>query len=40
MFFGAKSMYDRAGFREVARRRATRPVVRKALRPGSSAGGP
>jgi GNAT superfamily N-acetyltransferase len=36
MFFGAKSMYDRAGFREVLRRRPTRPVVRKALRPGSS----
>jgi GNAT superfamily N-acetyltransferase len=36
MFFGAKSMYDRAGFREVARRRPTRPVVRRALRPGSS----
>ncbi len=35
MFFGAKSMYDRAGFREVARRRPTRPVVRRALRPGS-----
>jgi ribosomal protein S18 acetylase RimI-like enzyme len=34
MFFGAKSMYDRAGFREVARRKATRPVVRRALRPG------
>ncbi len=33
-------MYDRAGFREVARRRPTRPVVRKALRPGSSATGP
>jgi GNAT superfamily N-acetyltransferase len=33
MFFGAKSMYDRAGFREVARRKPTRPVVRKALRP-------
>ena len=40
MFFGAKSMYDRAGFREVARRRPTRPVVRKALRPRSSATGP
>jgi hypothetical protein len=25
-------MYDRAGFREVARRKPTRPVVRKALR--------
>jgi GNAT superfamily N-acetyltransferase len=33
MFFGAKSMYDRAGFQEVARRRPTRPVVRKRLRP-------
>jgi GNAT superfamily N-acetyltransferase len=33
MFFGAKSIYDRAGFREVARRKPTRPVVRKALRP-------
>jgi ribosomal protein S18 acetylase RimI-like enzyme len=32
MFFGAKSMYDRAGFREVARRKPTRPVVRRALR--------
>ena len=37
MFFGAKSMYDRAGFREVARRRPTRPVVRKPLRPKPSA---
>jgi GNAT superfamily N-acetyltransferase len=34
MFFGAKSMYDRAGFKEVARRKPTRPVVRKGLRPG------
>jgi ribosomal protein S18 acetylase RimI-like enzyme len=33
MFFGAKSMYDRAGFKEVARRKQTRPVVRKTLRP-------
>jgi GNAT superfamily N-acetyltransferase len=32
MWFGAKSMYDRAGFVEVARRKPTRPVVRKALR--------
>jgi GNAT superfamily N-acetyltransferase len=32
MFFGALSMYDRAGFEEIARRRPTRPVVRKALR--------
>jgi ribosomal protein S18 acetylase RimI-like enzyme len=37
MFFGAKSMYDRAGFKEVARRKSTRPVVRRALRPGRSA---
>jgi GNAT superfamily N-acetyltransferase len=33
MFFGAKSMYDRAGFREVARRRPARAVVRRPLRP-------
>jgi ribosomal protein S18 acetylase RimI-like enzyme len=32
MFYGAKSMYDRAGFREVARRTPTRPVMRRALR--------
>ena len=31
MWFGAKGMYDRAGFVEVARREPTRPVVRKAL---------
>jgi hypothetical protein len=36
MFFGAKSMYDRAGFKEVARRKPARPVVRKALRPKKS----
>lgn len=28
MWFGAKSMYDAAGFEEVARRKPTRPVVR------------
>jgi len=28
MFFGAKSMYDAAGFEEVARRKPMRPVVR------------
>jgi ribosomal protein S18 acetylase RimI-like enzyme len=28
MWFGAKSMYDAAGFEEVARRRPQRPVVR------------
>jgi GNAT superfamily N-acetyltransferase len=32
MWFGAKPMFDRAGFVEVARRRPTRPVMRKALR--------
>jgi GNAT superfamily N-acetyltransferase len=32
MFFGAKTMFDKAGFREVARRRQTRPVVRRAIR--------
>jgi GNAT superfamily N-acetyltransferase len=40
MFFGAKSMYDRAGFREVARRKPNRPVVRKQVRPRSPATGP
>lgn len=30
MWFGAKSMYDAAGFVEVARRKPTRPVVRRA----------
>jgi GNAT superfamily N-acetyltransferase len=33
MWFGCKAMYDRAGFAEVARRRPTRVVMRKALRP-------
>jgi ribosomal protein S18 acetylase RimI-like enzyme len=28
MWFGAKSMYDNAGFKEVARRKPRRPVVR------------
>ena len=28
MWFGAKRMYDDAGFEEVARRKPTRPVVR------------
>jgi GNAT superfamily N-acetyltransferase len=28
MWFGAKSMYDKAGFKEVARRRPHRPIVR------------
>ena len=32
MWFGAKSMYDRAGFKVVARRKPARPVVRRAVR--------
>jgi GNAT superfamily N-acetyltransferase len=32
MWFGAKRMYDRAGFKEAARRKKTRPVMRKSLR--------
>ena len=32
MWFGAKTMFDRAGFVEVARRKPTRPVMRKTLR--------
>lgn len=28
MWFGAKSMYDKAGFTEVARRKSQRPIVR------------
>ena len=31
MWFGAKSMYDKAGFEEVARHTPGRPVMRKAL---------
>ena len=33
LWFGAKSMFDRAGFFEVARRKETRPVMRKRIRP-------
>jgi GNAT superfamily N-acetyltransferase len=33
VWFGAKSIYDRAGFKEVARRKETRPVMRRAVRP-------
>jgi ribosomal protein S18 acetylase RimI-like enzyme len=33
MFHGAKRMFDRAGFVEVARRKETRPVMRRTLRP-------
>jgi ribosomal protein S18 acetylase RimI-like enzyme len=36
LWFGAKSMYDRAGFKEVARRKEHRPVVRRGLRPKES----
>ena len=36
MWFGAKSMYDNAGFVEVARRKPTRLVVRKKLRASAS----
>lgn len=32
MWFGPKSLYDRAGFKEVARRKPTRPVVRRRVR--------
>jgi ribosomal protein S18 acetylase RimI-like enzyme len=32
MWFGAKSMYDRAGFKVVARRKPTRPIVRRRTR--------
>ena len=35
MWFGAKSMFDRAGFVEVARRKPMRPVMRKKLRASS-----
>ena len=37
MWFGSKRMYDRAGFKEVARRKETRPVVRRGLRPRAEA---
>jgi GNAT superfamily N-acetyltransferase len=35
MWFGAKSMFDREGFVEVARRKPGRPVMRKTLRPAT-----
>lgn len=31
MWFGAKSMFDRAGFEEVARRKPERPIVRRSV---------
>ena len=33
MFFGSRSLYERAGFREVVRRSPTRIVMRRTLRP-------
>jgi ribosomal protein S18 acetylase RimI-like enzyme len=33
MWFGAKSLYERKGFKEVARRKPERPVMRRAIRP-------
>ncbi len=37
MWFGPKSIFDRAGFKEVARRKPTRPIMRKRLRPSRGA---
>ena len=39
MWFGAKSMFDAAGFREVARRKPARPIVRLPVRPRKAAPG-
>lgn len=36
IWFGGKAMYDRAGFVEVARRKPTRLVMRKTLRPAGA----
>jgi hypothetical protein len=33
MFFGSRSLYERAGFTEVVRRSPTRVVMRRAIRP-------
>jgi GNAT superfamily N-acetyltransferase len=33
MFFGSRSLYERAGFREIVRRSPTRLVMRRGLRP-------
>ena len=35
LWWGAKSLYDKAGFTEAARRKKTRPVMRRTLRPPS-----
>ena len=37
MWWGSRSLYERAGFREVERRSATRVVMRRTLRPKVSA---
>ena len=39
MWFGAKPMFDRAGFVEVARRKPTRPVMRKPMRKSRAGSG-
>jgi GNAT superfamily N-acetyltransferase len=36
MFFGSRSLYERAGFREIVRRSPTRVVMRRGLRPRRS----
>jgi GNAT superfamily N-acetyltransferase len=36
MWFGAKRIYDRAGFKEVARRKKNRSIVRRSLRQRAS----
>ncbi|MGH3363681.1 MAG: GNAT family N-acetyltransferase [Nocardioidaceae bacterium] len=38
MFFGSRSLYERAGFTEVVRRSPTRVVMRRALRPSRRTG--
>ena len=40
MFFGSRSLYERAGFREVVRRSPTRVVMRRGLRPRRSGQAP
>ena len=37
MWWGSRTLYERAGFREVERRSATRVVMRRTLRPRASA---
>lgn len=32
LWFGTKSMFDRAGFKEIARRKPERPIVRRSVR--------